>query len=109
MKISPALSSYLDGVRFVAALAVLFGHLSQDGFAMDWMPLAKFSHSVVILFFVLSGFTVCLFRLAGFSFALYLFHWPINLILSKRADPTASFRRPVAPNCFLHSADSAAG
>ena len=58
MKISPALSSYLDGVRFVAALAVLFGHLSQDGFAMDWMPLAKFSHSAVIVFFVLSGFIV---------------------------------------------------
>ena len=44
MKISPAQSAYLDFLRFVAALAVLLGHMKQNGFDMAWMPLARFSH-----------------------------------------------------------------
>ncbi len=34
MKMSPALSAYLDLLRFVAALAVLLGHMAQDGLYM---------------------------------------------------------------------------
>ena len=58
MKLSPAHSAYLDFVRFFAALAVLLGHLSQDGFDMSWMPLANMSHDAVIVFFVMSGFII---------------------------------------------------
>ena len=58
MKLSPAHSAYLDFVRFFAALAVLLGHMSQDGFDMSWMPLANMSHDAVIVFFVMSGFII---------------------------------------------------
>jgi peptidoglycan/LPS O-acetylase OafA/YrhL len=58
MKLSPSLSSYLDLLRFSAALTVLFGHLGQDGFDMRWMPLAVMSHEAVIVFFVMSGFII---------------------------------------------------
>ena len=58
MKISPAQSAYLDFLRFVAALAVLLGHMKQNGFDMAWMPLARFTHEAVVVFFVMSGFIV---------------------------------------------------
>lgn len=59
MKLQPSLSAYLDFLRFTAALSVLMGHMSQDGFNMTWMPLAHMSHNAVIIFFVLSGFIIC--------------------------------------------------
>lgn len=59
MKISPELSAYLDLIRFAAAIAVLFGHLQQDGVAVGWGALAAFSHEAVVIFFVLSGFIIC--------------------------------------------------
>ncbi|MBX9631923.1 MAG: hypothetical protein K2X67_15505 [Burkholderiales bacterium] len=58
MKLSPALSSYLDLLRFTAAVTVLFEHMRQDGFDMRWMPLAVLSHEAVIVFFVMSGFII---------------------------------------------------
>lgn len=58
MSLNPALSAYLDFLRFVAALAVLLGHMDQDGLSMTWMPLALFSHDAVVIFFVLSGFII---------------------------------------------------
>lgn len=58
MTLRPALSAYLDLMRFVAALAVLLGHMEQDGLSMAWMPLSRFSHEAVIIFFVLSGFII---------------------------------------------------
>lgn len=58
MTLKPALSAYLDFMRFTAALAVLLGHMDQDGLAMAWMPLSHFSHEAVIIFFVLSGFII---------------------------------------------------
>jgi peptidoglycan/LPS O-acetylase OafA/YrhL len=58
MKLSPALSSYLDLLRFMAAATVLFGHMEQDGFDMRWIPLATMSHEAVIVFFVMSGFII---------------------------------------------------
>ena len=58
MTLKPALSAYLDCLRFVAAFAVLLGHMDQDGLSMKWMPLAEFSHDAVVIFFVLSGFII---------------------------------------------------
>lgn len=58
MKITPDLSAYLDFLRFFAALAVLLGHMNQDGIAVGWMQLSHFSHEAVIVFFVLSGFII---------------------------------------------------
>lgn len=58
MTLKPALSAYLDFMRFTAAFAVLLGHMDQDGLAMAWMPLSRFSHEAVIIFFVLSGFII---------------------------------------------------
>lgn len=58
MTLKPALSAYLDLLRFIAALSVLLGHMDQDGLSMPWMPLALFSHDAVVVFFVLSGFII---------------------------------------------------
>lgn len=58
MTLTPALSAYLDFLRFTAAFAVLLGHMDQDGLSIAWMPLARFSHEAVIIFFVLSGFII---------------------------------------------------
>lgn len=58
MTLKPAFSAYLDFMRFTAALAVLLGHMGQDGLSMVWMPLSLLSHEAVIIFFVLSGFII---------------------------------------------------
>ncbi|MDP3537322.1 MAG: acyltransferase [Azonexus sp.] len=58
MRLDRSLSAYLDLLRFVAALAVLLGHMEQDGLYMSWMPLFAFSHEAVIIFFVMSGFII---------------------------------------------------
>lgn len=58
MTLKPALSAYLDFMRFTAAFAVLLGHMDQDGLSMAWMPLSHFSHEAVVIFFVLSGFII---------------------------------------------------
>ena len=58
MTLKPALSAYLDCLRFTAAFAVLLGHMDQDGLSMAWMPLSRFSHDAVVIFFVLSGFII---------------------------------------------------
>ena len=50
--------TYINFLRFTAAIAVMLGHLDQDGIPMNWLPLAKFSHEAVIVFFVLSGFII---------------------------------------------------
>lgn len=52
------LSAYFDFLRFFAALAVLLGHMEQDGLYMSWLPLSRFSHAAVIVFFVMSGFII---------------------------------------------------
>jgi len=52
------LSSYFDFLRFSAALAVLLGHMESDGLYMSWLPLSRFSHEAVIVFFVMSGFII---------------------------------------------------
>ena len=57
-KLTPQLSSYLDFLRFIAALAVLLGHMELDGLYMAWFPLSEFSHEAVLLFFLLSGYII---------------------------------------------------
>jgi peptidoglycan/LPS O-acetylase OafA/YrhL len=53
------LSTYLDALRFSAALAVFFRHLSfsnvSGGFLWQLYP---FGHDAVVIFFVLSGFVI---------------------------------------------------
>ena len=51
-------SVYLDLVRFLAALAVLVGHLDQDGMATGWLEIGHFGHEAVVIFFVLSGLVI---------------------------------------------------
>lgn len=58
MRISKDLSAYLDLLRFLAALAVLLGHMDQDGISIRWFPLSHYSHEAVVVFFVLSGFII---------------------------------------------------
>ncbi len=58
MVVSPALSSYMDCMRFIAAAIVLAGHLHQDGIDTSWLQISRFSHESVIVFFVLSGFII---------------------------------------------------
>lgn len=58
MKLQPALSAYLDFMRFVAALAVMLSHLDADGTSIGWLPLTHLGHEAVIVFFVLSGFII---------------------------------------------------
>lgn len=58
MKLDQSLSAYLDLLRFTAALAVLLGHMEQDGLYMRWWPLSWFSHEAVMIFFVMSGFII---------------------------------------------------
>ncbi len=52
------LSVYLDAVRLMAALAVLVGHMDQDGLYADWLLVGRFSHEAVVVFFVLSGLVI---------------------------------------------------
>lgn len=56
--ISESLSVYLDLVRFLAALAVLVGHMDQDGLYASWLMIGSFSHAAVVVFFVLSGLVI---------------------------------------------------
>lgn len=56
--ISDELSVYLDAVRFLAALAVLVGHLDRDGMYASWLLIGDFSHAAVVVFFVLSGLVI---------------------------------------------------
>ena len=56
--LTPALSVYLDLVRFLAAFAVLVAHMDQDGLAAGWLPLSSLSHEAVVVFFVISGLVI---------------------------------------------------
>lgn len=58
MRLTPAFSGYLDALRFGAALAVLLGHMMQNGYDLAWLPLAHLSHEAVIVFFVMSGLII---------------------------------------------------
>jgi peptidoglycan/LPS O-acetylase OafA/YrhL len=53
-----AFSIYLDAVRFLAAVMVYLYHSNQRLLIQDVLPLSRFGHSAVIVFFVLSGFVI---------------------------------------------------
>lgn len=52
------LSVYLDLARFVAALAVLIGHMGQLGLYPEGGFFSGYAHSAVVYFFVLSGLVI---------------------------------------------------
>lgn len=56
--LTDTVSVYLDVVRFLAALAVLIGHGTQDRLYDGSYPLDSLSHEAVIIFFVLSGLVI---------------------------------------------------
>jgi peptidoglycan/LPS O-acetylase OafA/YrhL len=56
--VSPAFSVFLDLLRFVAALLVVVGHLTQPYFSKGWPNLTGMAFSMVAVFFVLSGFVI---------------------------------------------------
>jgi peptidoglycan/LPS O-acetylase OafA/YrhL len=57
--LAPGPSIILDIVRFLAALAVAVGHLSEGYFTTGWPPiLMKFAVGSVSVFFILSGFMI---------------------------------------------------
>jgi peptidoglycan/LPS O-acetylase OafA/YrhL len=58
---SPALSVYLDLIRFTAAFVVFLGHVSGERFTgglRGFWHLGRFADNAVIAFFVLSGFVI---------------------------------------------------
>jgi len=57
--LAPAPSILLDIVRFLAALTVAIGHLSQSYFTTGWPPvLMRYADGSVAVFFILSGFMI---------------------------------------------------
>jgi peptidoglycan/LPS O-acetylase OafA/YrhL len=57
--LAPGPSIILDAVRFLAALTVAVGHLSQPYFTTGWPPLLMdFAVGAVSVFFILSGFMI---------------------------------------------------
>ncbi|HQQ62024.1 MAG TPA: acyltransferase [Pseudomonadales bacterium] len=54
----PAFSVLLDLLRFLAALLVVVGHLTQSYFSRGWPNLTSLSFNMVAVFFVLSGFVI---------------------------------------------------
>jgi peptidoglycan/LPS O-acetylase OafA/YrhL len=57
--LAPAPSILLDIVRFLAALTVAIGHVSQGYFTTGWPPiLMSFAEGAVSVFFILSGFMI---------------------------------------------------
>jgi peptidoglycan/LPS O-acetylase OafA/YrhL len=57
-KLPEATSVYLDLIRFVAAVAVAYGHLTQKYFSSGWAERTTLAVHAVGIFFVLSGFVV---------------------------------------------------
>jgi peptidoglycan/LPS O-acetylase OafA/YrhL len=57
--LAPGPSILLDVVRFLAAVTVAVGHLSQGYFTTGWPPvLMKYAVGAVSVFFILSGFMI---------------------------------------------------
>jgi peptidoglycan/LPS O-acetylase OafA/YrhL len=52
------MSIFLDALRFLAAIVVVVGHLTQPVFSTAWPDLAEYSVVAVSVFFVLSGFVI---------------------------------------------------
>ena len=58
MRIPPFTSFFLDGLRFLAALGVVFVHLGNSRLAPGWAALQAFGGCFVVAFFVLSGYVI---------------------------------------------------
>jgi peptidoglycan/LPS O-acetylase OafA/YrhL len=57
--LAPGPSIFLDIVRFLAAVSVTVGHLSQGYFTTGWSPFVmEWAEGAVAVFFVLSGFMI---------------------------------------------------
>ncbi len=56
--VTPAGSVLLDVVRFAAAIAVAFGHLTGAEFSTHWPYMLTLAVDAVAIFFVLSGFVI---------------------------------------------------
>lgn len=56
--LSRSFSIYLDLIRFVAALLVLFYHSNFKELTANTAPFSNYGHSAVIVFFVLSGYVI---------------------------------------------------
>ena len=56
--VTPAGSVLLDVVRFGAAIAVAFGHLTGPGLSTHWPYMLTLAVDAVAIFFVLSGFVI---------------------------------------------------
>lgn len=57
-RISPAMSTYLDLLRFVAAILVVLFHASYMRFSTTPLPLSGLGIEAVAIFFVISGFVI---------------------------------------------------
>lgn len=54
-----ATSTYLDLVRFSAAMVVFLTHAGYELFTSGWLlPVGRYGHDAVVIFFVLSGFVI---------------------------------------------------
>jgi peptidoglycan/LPS O-acetylase OafA/YrhL len=51
-------SLYLDAVRFLAALLVVFYHMNMRWLSTQILPLSGHGHAAVMVFFVLSGYVI---------------------------------------------------
>lgn len=58
MIITPTLSFTLNFLRFMAALIVVIGHMNMLEFSDLGREVGKYGHSMVILFFVISGYII---------------------------------------------------
>ncbi len=57
-QISNNASLLLDLIRFGAAIAVTYGHLTQSMFSVGWSDRTRWAFGAVSVFFVLSGFVI---------------------------------------------------
>lgn len=55
---TPAFSTYLDVLRFMAACLVVIYHSKNPLFTQEWIPFSNYGHEAVIIFFVLSGYVI---------------------------------------------------
>lgn len=58
MPITPTLSATLNFLRFMAALIVVIGHMNMLDFSNFGAEVGKYGHSMVLLFFVISGYII---------------------------------------------------
>lgn len=58
MQITPTLSVTLNLLRFLAALIVVIGHMNLLEFSNLGIEIGKYGHTMVVLFFVISGYII---------------------------------------------------